>query len=224
MILHQLDARRTYRPGGSPALPGEMTPSLYRVSLRSINAFAGAWSEGQSEASWMITKNGGSNVSWSQGDSGWKHIEQSFRILEIFPVSKGEDVRQSRERLRSHWIHCIRVKGSVQLPRSHKWKAFKLIEGRYTAAVTTSMTLKSPVYSITILFEDKETRPYQIEPELDQKSWPESRLQLGVCCKGITMFQLVLFNVIKAYAEAWSRSLDAVDQVVQVLVSWLRPL
>jgi len=54
--------------------------------------------------------------------------------------------------------------------------------------------------------------------ELDQKTWQESNFQLGLCCKGITVFQLALFIIVKRYSEAWTRSLDAIDQMVQVQV------
>jgi len=208
LTLHHLDARRMYLPDGSPAssLPAGMTSKLHRISLRSIHAFAGMWLVGRSDSS-ILYGRGGSN-------SSWKHIEQSFRFLKISQVP---GVENACENSRTQGIHCVRVDGSLQVPRGHELKAFKLIEGRYTVAVTTTMMLRSPVYSITLLFDNEGTSPDQ--PELDQKSWLESKLELGVFCKGITVFQLVLFKVARSYSDAWTRSLDVIDQMVQVLVS-----
>jgi len=228
LILHQLDARRSFLPNGLPGSPGSLTLSFGRISLSSVMAFAGAWSGWQTHTSWSLLNNPGETrqeYSWKRGDSGWTHIQHHFRFLEIFHVTEMENTSESSS---LQGIRCNRIDGTLQLPHGHKLKAFEMIEGRYTVAVTASLTLRSPVYSMALLFEDRNhdlSQKYDLSrfsPQLDQKSWQESNLQLGIYCKGIAIFQLALFKVIKRYSDAWTRSLDAIDQMVQVQVCWHR--
>jgi hypothetical protein len=218
LILHQLDARRSFLPYGSPGSPGDLTHYFAKVSLKSVTAFAGVWSAGQNRICWsLLSSDDGRGMFLKRGDSGWAHIEHHFRFLEIFQAPEMENTAESPG---PQGICCNRVDGTLKLPHGHKLKAFKMIEGRYMVAVTTSLMLQSPVYSMTFLIEDKQYGLYQFRFELDQKSLQELNLQLGICCKGITIFQLALFRVIKRYSDVWTRSLDAIDQMVQVQVCW----
>jgi hypothetical protein len=227
LILHQLDARRSCLPHGSPGSPGRLALSFATLSLNSVIAFAGPWSGGGSFNFWTLSP--GSDLGgrtrrgdfWKRGDSGWTHIAHHFRFLEIFHAPEMENTRKSSG---SQGIRFNRVVGALQLPQGHKLKAFEMVEGRYTVAVTTTLMLQSPVYSMTILFEDQQLE-YSLSRfrlELDQKSWQESNLQPGIFCNGIVIFQLALFQIIKRYSDAWTNSLNAIDQMVQVQVRWYR--
>jgi hypothetical protein len=181
LILHQLDAQRGYLPHVLPASPDDIPWCLHSASLRCVNSFAGVWAGGKSNAFWSLTENGGSPVFWLPGDSVWKHIEHHFRFLKISLAPKVENVRTSSG---SQGIRCVRVDGSLQLPRGHELKAFKLVKCRYTAAVTTTILLISPVYSITLLCDDQDRSSFEFEPDLDQTTWLESNFKLRICCKG----------------------------------------
>jgi hypothetical protein len=215
LILHQLDARRSFLPNGSP---GSRALFFADVSLNSVIAFAGAWSGGERRTYWSILTDpplDGSEMFSKRGDSGWTHIQHHFRFLEIFRAREIENTGKSSG---PQGIRCNRVVGTLQLPHGHKLKAFEMIEGRYTIAVTTSLMLQSPVYSMTFLYEDQQMPYSGLRLTVDQKSRQESNLQPGIRCNGIAIFQLALFQVIKRYSDVWTNSLNAIDRMVQVQV------
>jgi hypothetical protein len=88
-------------------------------------------------------------------------------------------------------IYCNRVDGTLRLPHGHKFEAFKLVERRYMAAITTTVMLQLPVYSITVVFEDQKSPISDFLFELDQKSWQESIFNLAYVARALQYSNLL---------------------------------
>ncbi|KAF2496714.1 hypothetical protein BU16DRAFT_340064 [Lophium mytilinum] len=107
---------------------------------------------------------------------------------------------------------CNRERGTLA---NSTTKNLCLTESRQSIALNTTLTLKLPVYTLFHLIRSAGDAMRR-SSGLGRFSWKATNLRIGIYYKGISIFQLKLYQVFESQHGTWTESIDEIDRVLQI--------